>query len=275
LLLWGASVFIATLVPRSLRFNLWSRLQRARHVLVFCLGVAVLATLPLQAGIIGDGWADALRLDVLASVANQTTIGAAWWCQLAGGIVLLFLSRARAPMAMRATAAVAGGLLASLAITGHAAMDDGVRGILHRVNDVMHVWAAGAWMGALPVVLLLLPGLKAPATAAAATQALSRFSTAGHAVVAIVMLSGVASMFLILGGLPADWSYSYQKLLALKILTVAGMAVLAIVNRYVLVPAMRRGPAAAMYFQRLTVMEIAMSAMAVFLVAWFGMLEPN
>ncbi|MFJ3046051.1 copper homeostasis membrane protein CopD [Herbaspirillum chlorophenolicum] len=275
LFLWGISIFLAAMVPPGLRLDLWRRLGKCRCALTLSIGAAVCATLPLQASVIGDGWADAKRLDVLAAVANETSIGKAWWCQLAGFALLLCLSRVKQSRAIGATAFVSGGLLASLALTGHAAMDDGVRGVLHHLNDVAHVLAAGAWIGALPVVLMLQPHFKDPATASVAIRVLRRFSTAGHVVVAIVVLSGAASTFLILGGMPTDWAYPYQRLLALKMLVVIGMIAVAIVNRYVLVPAMRRGPVASAHFYRMTVAEIAMSIIAVFLVAWFGMLEPH
>lgn len=280
LLLWGMSAYLATLVPAGLREQIWPRLSGARGVLTFAVAIAVLGTLPLQAAIIGSGWGDALRPPMLTSIAAGTSIGTAWQYQLLGVLLLALwprLRHLRVRTLIRGHAMICAGLLASLAITGHAAMDEGTRGVTHQLNDVVHVLAAGTWLGALPIVLMLLPQLQLGAAdgAIAARQALWRFSTAGHVVVALVMLSGVASTLFILGGVPGDWRYPYQKLLVAKILIVTGMALLAIFNRYVLVPRMRRSSVAQRWFYWLTAMEILMSVIAIGLVAWFGTLEPS
>ena len=46
--------------------------------------------------------------------------------------------------------------LASLAWTGHGAADEGPRGLLHLTADIIHLLAAGVWVGALAGLLLLL-----------------------------------------------------------------------------------------------------------------------
>ena len=47
------------------------------------------------------------------------------------------------------TAVASGALLASLGLVGHAAMQTGAEGVLHRGNHAVHLLAAGAWIGGL------------------------------------------------------------------------------------------------------------------------------
>jgi putative copper resistance protein D len=176
---------------------------------------------------------------------------------------------------MAATASASALVLASLAVTGHAAMNAGWLGIVHQANDVVHLLAGGAWIGALLPVLLILRHLKDPQRGRQARTALIRFSTAGHVAVALVILSGVANMLLILGGLPTDWTFIYQRLLAIKIGLVAAMAAIALVNRYVFVPRMSRSAGSPRALACGTVAEIVLALAVVGLVACFGMLEPT
>ena len=89
LFLWGSGLTLFVLVGEPLRSELWQRLAGWRRLLFGLLLTAVLASLPLQASILGDGWADAWHLDMLAAVANGTSIGTAWWTQLVAICLLL------------------------------------------------------------------------------------------------------------------------------------------------------------------------------------------
>ena len=75
--------------------------------------------------------------------------------------------------------------------------------------------------------------------------------------------------------LPTDWSSPYQRLLAIKIALVAGMTLLAIINRYVFVPWIGRNPSRALQALRLgSIAEIVLGIVVIGVVAVFGMLEP-
>ena len=62
--------------------------------------------------------------------------------------------------------------LLPLALSGHAAMEEGRTGLLHALNDMLHCLAAGFWLGSLPVFLLILRRWTEPACRADATRAL-------------------------------------------------------------------------------------------------------
>ena len=51
---------------------------------------------------------------------------------------------------------VAGALVVTIALTGHAAVAQSGSGLVHRVADAAHLVAAAVWLGALPPLLLLL-----------------------------------------------------------------------------------------------------------------------
>jgi len=271
LFLWGAAAYLCTLVPRELQFEIWAQLGLLRRIGLACVVATAIVMLPLRAAIIGDGWLDALNLDTLLGVAFDTTIGTAWLCQAAAAILLLCTSLLPHGLRIGATALASAFLLASLPITGHAAMNGGWLGILHRANDVVHLLAGGAWVGALFPVFLILPRLKEAHTRDQAIAALIRFSTTGHVAVAVVILSGIANMLFILGGLPLDWTFAYQRLLTIKIGLVAAMTLIAVANRYVFVPRLRRRHQSLVIG---TMTEIVLAIAIIALVAWFGMLEP-
>ena len=94
-------------------------------------------------------------------------------------------------------------------------------------------WRAGPGLGALVPLLIILPMLDVPARRGQAGVALRRFSTAGHAAVALVIATGVLNTLMILGRWPTDLQSPYQALLFAKILLVAAMTVLALANRYI------------------------------------------
>lgn len=275
LFLWGAGLTLFVLVAEPLRSELWQRLAGWRRLLLGLLLTAVLASLPVQASILGDGWADAWHLDMLAAVANGTSIGTAWWTQLVAICLLLLSVTPLDRMRLLACIGGSGIMLTSLALTGHAVMHEGWRGLLHQANDVLHVWSVGAWIGALPIVLMVLSDRYRRAYPDMVNTILRRFSNIGHAVVALVLLTGLLNTFLILGRLPLDFHFRYQALLTVKILVVGAMMAIAVFNRYVLVPSMRHHRNGLRQIRRLTLAEILLSWFALMLLAWLGMLQPN
>ena len=166
-------------------------------------------------------------------------------------------------------------LLASLTLTGHAALHEGWLGLAHRTNDVIHLLAGGFWFGGLLPLLPTLGLLRDPTRHDGAVVALRRFSTLGHGAVALVLLTGMLNAALILGRWPTAWASLYQRLLIAKILLVAAMTALALLNRYAFVPRLRDRPTDAIRSIRcMALSEVALGLGAVALVALFGLLDP-
>jgi copper resistance protein D len=276
MLLWGAFAYLATLVPRDLAWHVGRRLQPARVVAIALALATTAAALPVKAALIGDGWPDALDPTTLRAVLFETSVGGAWQAEAAAALLVAAALAVSAPYSQAATALAAGLLVASLALTGHAVMQEGWLGLAHRINDAVHVLSAGAWLGALVPLLLTLAALSDPARRGAAEMALRRFSTAGHVAVALVILSGMINTILVLGRWPTDSSSPYQAMLAAKIALVIAMVCLAIGNRYRFVPRLAaHRPDAVRAIRSGTIAELTLGLGVIGLVSVFGMLEPT
>jgi copper resistance protein D len=81
---------------------------------------------------------------------------------------------------------------------------------------------------------------------------------------------------LIVGGWPDDLASPYQLLLNAKIVLVIAMACLAVTNRYVFVPRLRRQPEHAVAnIRNGTFAELVLGAGVLVLVAVFGIMDPR
>ncbi|SME90745.1 putative copper resistance protein D [Tistlia consotensis] len=281
-LLFGASLFLAVLAPATLRGALAPRLGPTLRAAVVLVPVATLLWLPLEAAQIGGAWHSALDLDLLSALLFDTSLGSVWLARaaLCGLLAAGFLTTRRPVLAVgRPWAIVAtcsGLLLASLALSGHAAADEGARGTVQAGNEALHVLSGGAWLGALAVLPPCLAALREPSLRRQAELALRRFSTAGHGAVALVIATGLANTALVLGRWPTDWSSPYQVLLVAKVALVAVMVGLALSNRYLLMPRLAGGHEAALgSIGRRALAELALGAAALALVAVFGLLDPT
>lgn len=276
MLLWGTSVYLASLVPRKLAGDIGQHLRHFASVLLAAAVATTVATLPLEAAFIGDGWGDAFKPTTIRDVVLATSVGRAWQYQAAAALVLTATLAVRSPRRQGATALGSGLLLASLSLTGHAVMHEEWVGVAHRLNDAAHVLCGGAWLGALVPLLLIFRALEDPKGRIEAATALRRFSRAGHVIVALVVASGIVNTFFVLGRWPNDWSSPYQALLASKIALVAMMAGLATLNRYGFVPRIYGyGSRAVRTIRLITITEIILGICVVGLVSVYGMLDPT
>lgn len=294
----------------AIRFALYLDLAAAFGVPFFALCAAgVRAALPLRGimiatGLIGIGLS-AFGLAVTAAamagmpvgqvdagtistILTDMPLGKAWAARIAGLalLVLSALPAAGRPGAALAAASIGGGTaLGTLAWAGHGAMDEGAIGWLHLGGDIAHLVAAGAWIGALLSLLLLVarPVARADAGQLHAThRALDGFSHIGTMVVAVIIASGLVNMLLLVGpsGMAALPATLYGQLLLFKLALFAAMLGLAAVNRYRLAPALlarieagdHRGAIAALRISLALETTCAMIVLA--LVAWLGTLQP-
>ena len=112
--------------------------------------------------------------------------------------------------------------------------DTGLAGDLHLVSDVLHLLAAGAWLGGLPAfAFLLLRTLRSAGRGrdAQMVRVVDRFSLLGVVSVGILLASGLVNSWNLLSG-PRDLIASdYGRLVALKIALFGAMVAIAAVNR--------------------------------------------
>jgi putative copper resistance protein D len=269
MLLFGSSAFARFVLPNAKRSGLTARASWPNGLLVLILAVTGLGWFALEAGNAGSGLADAVNPAMWAALASATSFGQVWVWHLAISLVLLVALVLPGKIGRPVLLIGSAGLLISLGLVGHAAMQQGAIGWEHRVNHMLHLLAAGFWVGALPPLLACLLALRTPQRSADASAALIRFSGLGHAAVAVTLVTGIINTALTLGGLPADLGSPYQSLLALKIVLVAIMLSIALCNRYVLTPRLAiRGLVIG------TVAELLLGAAVIALVSAFATYDP-
>lgn len=276
LLLWGAHAYLWAGVAPALATKLQRQLNPLSALAVSLLLVSAAGKIPLTAAMLGDGWSDAANLSLIHDLVMDTESGWALAVQMLLALVLAIAYLSLPRFRLASLTVGAGLFLASLTMRGHAAMHSGLLGLLHPLNDGLHVLAVGAWIGALFPVFLLL---KRPAQGEdweASIKALMRFSTFGHAAVALTLLTGVFNSWMILGRVWLDVTVPYQRLLLLKIVVALVMVIIACINRYGFVPLMSDDRNRALRLLRLgTVLEIGLAIVAIALVAVFGVMEPR
>lgn len=241
----------------------WPRGVMVGAALIGVTGVG--AWLAAQAVAVAD-------LSALPDVATGTGFGRA---ALARGLILLIAAGvALGPQPRwRLLAALGGVAAASFAWTGHGT----VGGPAHLFADIVHVVAATIWLGALPVLGLLALDAREPRRAA---EALRGFSAIGPTLVALILASGLANSWTLVGpdhvlDLTAT---TYGQLLAAKLALFLLMLGLAAANRWSLTPALDRAIAAGEPPPRALIaslwLETLAGAAVLALVAVMGTLPP-
>lgn len=275
MLLFGAAAFVWALAPKRLARTLDRPVNRLVGAAIVVAAVTTLAWLALEAAAMGDGWRDAVNPEILGAVAFETAFGQVWVWRVAlalGLIGLLALGRQdRWAVVVPASAL----LLASLGLVGHAAMQTGTVGVLHRLNQAIHLLCAGAWLGSLPPLVLCLGCRSDSDLRAEVGVTLRRFSGLGHLVVALIVATGVVNIALTLGVWPVDLDSPYRALLAAKIAVVGAMVGIALVNRYILAPRIKGESGDALRALTVnSVIEIGLGLAVFALVSIFGILAP-
>jgi len=89
--------------------------------------------------------------EVLWTVLNETTFGSVWMARMLLIVIILGVTTVRPAIVGRdlVTACLVAVLLASLAGTGHAQIEEGWMSLVHVGSDAAHLLAAGAWLGGL------------------------------------------------------------------------------------------------------------------------------
>jgi copper resistance protein D len=241
----------------------------------------------VAAEIAGSSAAEAVSEGFAWTVLTQTAFGNAWMLRLGMAsllTVLLLLPRRNRGFGLASdiiTALLAAGLAASLAWAGHAAGTEGSDGTIHLASDALHLVAAGAWLGALwPLSVLLDRARQAagPPSAAIAYQATRRFSILGMISVAAILASGAVNTYEILGMAAFSLATDYNRLLLAKIGLFAAMIAVAAVNRRRLTPRLadeRHHRRAMRQLQLNSLTEAGLGLLILVIVAMLGRIPPH
>lgn len=247
---------------------------RACVVIAIASAVAWLAA--VAATMSGLSLVGGIGPSTLATVLGGTFFGKVWILRLCLALVLLLASRRlnaeRHRGALTGSTVVAGIYLATIAWSGHAAAGEAATRYAQLASDIVHLLAAGAWLGALPA---LVYALRVEQTIENATWATRRFSTIATACVAALVLSGIGNSWFLVGSIPALFGTTYGSLLLAKLALLAVMLALAGLNRWVLTPRLAAGDRRALRGLRRNAMrEIAIGLLVVMVVGVLGTTIP-
>ena len=273
MLLFGLPLF-AIYTPEE-RKNFANRRWVLGCLAVLGLALSALSIAAMTASMAGVAILDVDRAAIWAMV-SETPMGKAWIVRMGAlAIVAIILVLLRAPAVPASLGAVA---LGSLAWTGHGAAGEGSAGAVQLAGDLVHLMAAGAWLGALVGLGTML---RAGDNPTAAHRALESFAPAGTVIVAAIVGSGLVNGFYLvgwsnLGGLPLTL---YGQMLLLKLVLFGGMLGLAAINRFRLTPALGNARSqdvnsARRALSRSLMVETAAALAILGLVAWLGTLPP-
>ena len=209
-----------------------------------------------------------LPLAELPALLRDTTWGRGW-LQLTIPCVLsaLLLPPRRTGTTSRLLVWTALGVSVTMGGLGHAAAD-AQWPLASRLLDALHMAGAGAWIGAL--LLMLLAGAPVPeATGAERHGEWQAFSQMATVVAPLVFLSGVGSAWLRVGAsAPAEiLATDYGRLLALKLLLALLVVSLGATQR-------RRLRAGAAPRRRVVLVELCLAVLVFTATAWLTGLEP-
>ena len=225
--------------------------------------------------------------EAIGMLLSGSATGTAWEARMAALVVasvaaLVAAGRAALLGLVAFAAAVA---LATLAWTGHGAMDEGAVGWVHLGADILHLLAGGAWAGALLGLVLLVARPAGRVEAAHLTRtprALHGVGRGGTILVGTIVVTGIVNVWLLVGlaKLPDLPTTRYGQLLIAKLALFGAMLALASLNRFRLTPAFKRSIAAADHhgalraLRRSLAVEASCAVAILALVAWLGTLEP-
>ena len=262
-------------------------LMRLRRTMLFAAVAAVItgaAWFVCSIATMSDSFAAAFDPGTFWSVVQDTTFGQIWFWRFGLGIVTLALSLGALAWSTQRfvdllVLAASSVLLASIAGTGHTQSYERALRLIHMISDGAHLIVAGAWIGGLIALALLL----APSTGSSPIEShriLVRFSAIGTVAVATLIGTGLINGWLLVGTLSALISTPYGQLLIAKIGAFGAMVALAGLNRIWLTPALareslsNRPPKSLARLRYHIYAEQALGIAVIFIVAVLGTMQP-
>jgi len=230
----------------------------------------------------GASWRDLAATGVLSTVLSSTQFGRVWLLRM---LILAALFPCLTALGRRRAIdglgiALAATLVAATAWQGHAGAEAGFAGAVHLVADAAHLVAAGAWLGSLmPLALLLVQARRADERSDRVAAAGARaFSDLGLACVAILLVTGLINAWFLVGSFAGLFGTAYGRLLLAKIALFAVMLVIAAFNRLDLLPRLEvtgaRSRGAAARLARNALIEAVIGLGVVAIAATLGTLPP-
>jgi putative copper resistance protein D len=210
-----------------------------------------------------EDWAD-----ILKAILFESSFGAVWVVRLLGALLLLGATLLRHPGLMAALCLI---LLACEGWSGHAA----AWGLVGSITMVAHVVSASAWMGGLvPLGRFVRAAQQGRYSITDAQVVLVRFSRLGIAAVGLIAVTGAVNTWRMLGMAP-DPMDAYGRVLLAKIVLFGFMLVLAVTNRYWLMPQLSQQGRPLGALVRTILLEQALAAGVLLAVSALGLMDPS
>lgn len=238
MLVFGSSFFVVFFARQDLKKTLTVQIQPLLTGSVFVCFLSAIALFGFETGLMGSGWSDVVDINTWLLVFS-THFGTVWRWELIIALLsclALCLDRRRHMVLMLMASAE----LIGLGLIGHAAIHDGWVAAVQQSNAAVHLLACAYWFGCLIPVFFCSRLLDEAKQHSDARFALKQFSRYGHMAVCLVIMTGMMNGLFIVPT-PYHWGALYLKLLLIKILFVFAMVLIALYNRYYLVPSIARG----------------------------------
>lgn len=228
--LFGTLVFSAV-VLRGSAASLWMTHARARLARLLRVSTAL-------ALVSGAAWF-AERAGAMASASTMADAAAALpvvlWNTRFGhvmlvraALLLMLAAASRQERTRKLAILLAAGALGLQTLTSHVGAMEGAVGQGLLISELLHVLAAGAWVGGLLPLLVVLAG--APAQSAAGV--LRRFFPLGLTAVSVVGVTSVVQAVHLIGDVPALVGTAYGQMALIKLALFLSMLGFAAMNRF-------------------------------------------
>lgn len=248
---------------------------RALRIAAICAWASAMIWPLLVTAVALDDPGAALDPQRVTQLLTQTRFGTIWLVRLAV-VSLAVATLAAKPLASaRGAYLLVSFALASLGLLGHTAAVPGAMSVIQSLIVALHLLAAGAWLGSLPVLRHLALRRNGPDLA----RTLRGFTRFGASLVVLILASGAVTAFF-RGLTPANFlDGAYGRILACKIVLVALMGVAALLNRNRFTPALDGADLqvrerARRFLRRSIAIEFSLGLTVVLLAAFLGQSEP-
>jgi putative copper resistance protein D len=274
MLTFGMSAYLWMYAPERLRLTLSPAARRITLVASLVALITAIAWLALESASMADDWSAAIDPGAIGAVLTDTAFGRMWAAHLVLAAALVAVVAFGPSARWATTSLMSAALLASLGLVGHAAMQTGAEGALHRANHAVHLMAAGAWIGGLVPFVMCLRAYERDDLRKDSVRAMAGFSFWGQLIVAAIVLTGVVNIALTSHHPPLPPTTPYRALLVAKLVIVATMILLALFNRFVLAPRLKASANALATLRATSLAEIALGCIVIALVSLFALFDP-
>lgn len=241
----------------------------------------------LAGQIVGSSPMHALMQGIDWKLLSRTQFGEVWKLRSVASFILALslavAARVKAiPLLAAATSIVLAVFLSgSLAWAGHGAATPGVIGDVHLVADILHLIAAGIWIGGLaPLAFFLLVTYHTGSTTCLAVAATitRKFSSLAVASVTLLLISGIVNSYVLVGSVSALFDTPYGRLLSLKIGLFIAILGFAAFNRILFTPRLAAGSVranrSALSIGRNSIVELSLGIAVLLIVGILGTMPP-